>query len=86
MTSTKAVTPSSRIKGARPSSAIALCPLAPSASKTSRARNRSIVWSLIPVCSGASTSLMIAEYGTLMAVCACSIDTPGWSRANTYAQ
>jgi hypothetical protein len=36
----------------------------------------------MPFCSGASTSLMIGRYTPFIAARACSIDTPGFSRAN----
>jgi hypothetical protein len=38
------------------------------------------------VCSGTSTSLMIVWYGVAIAVRACSIETPGFKRANKYIQ
>ena len=79
---TKTVTPRSSVSPLRASRATDVCPRAPFSTVIALARNFCMVWSLMPICSGASTSFMTALYGTLMAVRACSSDTPGLSRAN----
>ncbi len=56
---TTPVTASSSSSGGRASSCMLLCPRAPGSTRSSFARNRAIVWSLIPFWSGASTSLTI---------------------------
>ena len=83
ISSTNAVTPSSSVSGgcAR-RRAMLLWPRAPGSTVTGLALKRAIVASLMPFCSGASTSLTMARYGTLTAALACSIVTPGFSRAN----
>ena len=85
MSSTMPVTPKSRVSGARASRDTPLWPRDPSAMVIWRARKRASVCSLI-FCSGASTSVVMAWYGTLMAVLACSREMPGFKRANRYAQ
>ena len=60
MSSTSAVTPSSSVSGARASRDTDVWPRAPGATMIGLARNRAIVCSLMPVWSGASTSLTIA--------------------------
>ncbi len=45
-----------------------------------------MVCSLMPLCSGASTSLMIPWYSVLSWARAASMVTPGLRRANKYAQ
>ncbi len=62
----------------------------PSSGRASRPRARSAlalkrasVWSLMPRCSGASTSLMIARYGTLICVRACIDRDAGPAAART---
>ena len=59
MSSTKPVTHKSRISGAFASRVTELWPCAPGATSMSFARKRFIVASLMPFCSGASTSLTI---------------------------
>ena len=86
MTSTSAVTPSSRLSGVRASPRTLLCPCFPDSTRIGFARNFAIVWSLMPFCSGASTSLTIAWYCALSDARACSIETPGRRRAKRYAQ
>ena len=59
ISSTSPVIPSSRRIGVRESSWTELCPFSPGSTVSRFCRNSASVWSLIPVCSGASTSLMI---------------------------
>ncbi len=82
ISSTVPVTASRMISGVRASLSKLLCPRLPGSVVISLALKRAIVWSLMPFCSGASTSLTIALYGPLIATVACSIDTPGFRRAN----
>ena len=68
MISTRPVTPNSSMSGAPALPSMTwLCPRAPGATTIFFARKRAIVWSLMPFCSGASTSLRIAWYGTFSA-------------------
>jgi hypothetical protein len=86
ISSTNAVTPSRRFIGAVASRRTLLWPCPPGCITIGFDRNRASVCSLMPFCSGASTSLMIAWYCVLSAALACSIVTPGSRRANKYAQ
>jgi hypothetical protein len=61
MSSTVPVIPMRRRMGVRASPCIELCPRAPSSTVISRCRNSAIRCSLIPSCSGASTSLTIGR-------------------------
>ncbi len=58
MRMTKTVTPRSRVSPLRASRATDVCPRAPFSTVIAFARNFCMVWSLMPVCSGASTSFM----------------------------
>ena len=81
------VTPSSSVSGAPRSRVTLLWPRAPGLEQIGFALNRASVCRLMPFCSGASTSLTIAWHGALPSRCAaCSIETPGFSRANRYVQ
>ena len=73
ISSTKPVTPSSIVSGVLASLLTDVCPRAPPTAVTCLCLNRAMVWSLIPFWSGASTSLMMARYGPLIAVRALSI-------------
>ena len=88
ISSTNAVTPSSSVSGAFASLRHVALAARPRLDISSGfALNRSSVCGLMPFCSGASTSFTIVWYGALeRRRCACSIDTPGFSRANRYAQ
>ena len=86
MRSTNAVTPSSRFSGAFAPVCTLLCPFAPGSICSVFALNLAIVCALMFFCSGASTSLMMLWYGPASAAFACSIVTPGLSRAKRYAQ
>ena len=59
MSSTIAVTVHSISNGACASRCIELCPRRPGVSTTRFTRNSAIIWSGIPFCSGASTSVTI---------------------------
>ena len=61
ISSTVPVTASRMISGVRASLSKLLWPRLPSSSVISLALNFAIVWSLMPFCSGASTSLRIAR-------------------------
>ena len=80
------MTPSSSVSGAFASRDTLLWPRLPGSSRIGFALNRASVCGLMPFCSGASTSLTIVWYGVASAARACSIETPGFSRANRYAQ
>jgi hypothetical protein len=60
ISSTTVVTASRSVNGALASSKMSLCPRVPGSTVTCLALKRAIVWSLTPLCSGASTLLMIA--------------------------
>ena len=78
ISSTKPVTPSSSVSGALRFARDASSARArPARRHIAFALNAPSSASLMPFCSGASTSLTIAWYGTLSAVCACSIDDAG---------
>ena len=83
---TTTVTASSSVRGTDITACRPLCPRAPSATVTCFERKRDITRSLTPTWSGASTSLRSRVYGALIAVRACSIVTPGFSRAKAYTQ
>ena len=59
-----------------------LWPRAPGSTAICRARNFVMISGGIAPFNGASTSLMIPEYSVLSAACACSKETPGFSRPN----
>ncbi len=86
ISSTNPVTPSSRVSGALASRDTLLWPRLPGSIRIGFAWNRASVCGLMPFCSGTSTSLTIEWYGVAIAVRACSIETPGFRRANRYAQ
>ena len=59
MSSTMPVTPNSINSGVFASRCMELWPRCPGSTTICLALNRAIVWSLIPFCSGASTSVMM---------------------------
>src|SRR6185503_1304936 len=86
ISSTSPVETSKIVSGARALTSTSLWPCPPGSRDSVLAQNSVSICSLKPLSSGASTSFVIVRYGSLIAAAACSSDTPGFKRANRYAQ
>ncbi len=81
ISSTTPVTPKSMASGVWAPLWSELCPRAPGLTVADFARNFSIVASLMPLCSGASTAFTTLWYRVLRAALARSSVMPGFRRA-----